>query len=96
MEPDWCSYSCWTCATGLELRADDDRSQTTMFAPSIAGLWFKAAAVLTGVATVALWWMPLGVLASILSWVGAVAVLSDLSSTASENSGSWHRRLCQV
>jgi O-antigen/teichoic acid export membrane protein len=41
------------------------------FAPSITGLWLKAATAQIGVAAVALWWMPLGPLAALITWAAA-------------------------
>jgi len=42
--------------------------------PSIAGLWFKAALVQTGVGAVAMWWMPRGPLATLFIWAAALTV----------------------
>jgi len=48
--------------------------RTAPFFPSIAGLWFKAAMVQIGVAAAALWWMPLGPLAALITWTAALAI----------------------
>ena len=48
--------------------------KTAPIFPSIAGLWFKAALVQTAVGSIAMWWMPLGPVASLVTWVTGLAV----------------------
>ena len=49
------------------------------FFPSIIGLWVRAAFVDILVGIVTLWWMPFGVLAGALVWIGAMALFLGLA-----------------
>jgi O-antigen/teichoic acid export membrane protein len=44
------------------------------FSRSIVGLWVRAACVDIAVGVVALWWMPLGLIAAALVWMGAMVL----------------------
>ena len=48
--------------------------QVVPFSRSIVGLWATAASVEIAVGVVALWWMPLGAVAAVLVWIGAMAL----------------------
>ncbi len=65
------------CAAGLALLVSNWALmiiglKVAGFAPSVSGLWLRAAAVLFVVGALALWWMPVSPVAAVTVWVAAV------------------------
>jgi len=53
--------------------------RTAHIYPSILALWINAALVQAGVGIVALWWMPLGPIASVITWAIGIALFLRLT-----------------
>ncbi len=65
--------------SGLEWVLMTIALRTAHIYPSILALWINAALVQAGVGIVALWWMPLGPIASVITWAIGIALFLRLT-----------------